>query len=235
MAGHRARRPFQWRIAAGAGAGVVALAMVAWLAFGGGGRPAPRGAAGPPAAPTSAPAPADTGVPAALASAPSLPASASPSPSRGRTATPAPSAPSQGQTQRFYVTLYGARDNTPPGSREIAYPTVHREAGGTGTYADPVTFATSRVELPVGTLIYYPYLKRYFVMEDDCVDCDREWAERGFRHIDLWAGASTNAGIIDCEEALTQNGQVPVIVRPAPGLPVDTTPLYDGTHCYRPR
>ena len=235
MAGHRARQRFDRRVVLGAGAGVVALALVAWLAFGGNGRPAPRGAAAAPVAPASGgpPAEAETGAPAALASAPSRPASPSPPPSRSPTGSPASSA--QGRTGQYYVTLYGARDNTPPGSREIAYPTVHREAGGTGTYSDPVTFATSRAELPVGTIVYYPYLKRYFVMEDDCVDCDREWAGRGYRHIDLWAGASTNAGIVDCEEALTQDGQVPVIVNPAPTLPVDTTPLYDGSHCYRPR
>jgi chitosanase len=144
-------------------------------------------------------------------------------------------------TAKYYVTLYGAHDNTPADSRDIAYPVIHDEAGGTGTYQDPLTFATDKAELPVGTIIYYPYLKRYFIMEDDCTECDQDWTGGGpnggprFPHIDLWAGASNDSGIDNCEAALTQNGQVDVIIDPpATGLPLDTTPLYDGGRCYPP-
>ncbi|GDY30080.1 hypothetical protein [Gandjariella thermophila] len=45
------------------------------------------------------------------------------------------------------VTLYGARDNDPPGSSDISYPQIHSQAGGTGTYDDPITFATDKDEL----------------------------------------------------------------------------------------
>jgi hypothetical protein len=147
---------------------------------------------------------------------------------------PAPPAPGQGQARKFFVTFYGARDNDPPGSRDIAYPVIHKQADGKGTRADPITFATSKDELPIGTVAYYPPLKRYFIMEDQCVDCEKEWAKDRRPHIDLWAGPSTDAGIIACEESLTPNGQVTVIINPPPNLPVDTTPIYDGSKCIKP-
>jgi hypothetical protein len=176
---------------------------------------------------------------------PSATPSASPSPSVSPTRKPSRSpspTPSQGVTRRFYVTLYSSRDNTPKGSRAIAYPTVHREAGGTGTFGDPITLATSRDELPSGTRVYYPYLRRYFVMEDDCVACDQDWAGDGpnggpdFPHLDVWAGDSEDSGITACERSLTQSGQVPVVVDPPAGLPVVTAPIWDEDQgsCWRP-
>lgn len=51
-------------------------------------------------------------------------------------------------TVQAFMTLYGYVDNSPPGT-DIAHPCGTRtRAGGTGTYADPVTFATDRHELP---------------------------------------------------------------------------------------
>lgn len=87
-------------------------------------------------------------------------------------------------TRNFLVTLYGWPDNSPPGN-DIAYPesdgnpTIHNAAGGTGTYANPITYATDKAELPIGTIVYYPYLHRYFIMEDDCVECDEDWTGSG--------------------------------------------------------
>jgi hypothetical protein len=137
-------------------------------------------------------------------------------------------------TYTMYVTLYGALDNDPPGSAAIAYPQIHSQAGGTGTYGDPVTFATNRSELAPGTRVYYSYLKKYFIMEDDCAQCDSDWNSGKKRHIDLWAGNSTNSGILDCEDELTRSGSV--IVNPASTLAVDTTPIFNtSTHkCYSP-
>ena len=223
------------------------LALAGWGLFGHGGdgrhadladRPAtglPTGL--PTGVPTGVPTDAPGSDPSASAPAgvasPGAPASPTPGPRR----PPGPS-PTGGRTQTYLVTLYGGRDNTPPGSAEIAYPKVHKQAGGTGTFRDPVTFATDKTELAIGTIVYYPYLKRYFVMEDECVECHQDWVGHGpdggprFAHIDLWAGGSTNAGITDCENALTRSG--PVVVNPSANLPVDTTPLYDGHRCYQP-
>ena len=71
-----------------------------------------------------------------------------------------------GESLSVYATFYGWADNSPPGGA-IAYPksdgnpTVHETAGGSGTYADPITFATDKAELPVGTLLYVPFIEKY--------------------------------------------------------------------------
>ena len=109
---------------------------------------------------------------------------------------------------------------------------MHRQAGGSGTWADPTTFATDRTELPVGTRIYFAPLRRYFVMEDDCTECDQDWTQRR-PHIDLWAGAATDSGIVRCEDSLTRDGQSAVLVNPPPNLPVTPGPLYDDGRCAR--
>ncbi|MGH3657350.1 MAG: hypothetical protein ACRDUA_11875 [Micromonosporaceae bacterium] len=91
---------------------------------------------------------------------------------------------------------HGAADNDPPGSTAIAYPRVHRRAGGTKTYAEAITFATNyHATDPPGTRIYVPRLAKYFVMEDDC-RCDQP-----INHVDLWAGGvGTDRGVLACED-----------------------------------
>jgi hypothetical protein len=138
------------------------------------------------------------------------------------------------QTGNYLVTFYGWPDNSPPGA-QITYPssqgnpTVHDSAGGTGTYSDPVTFATDQAELPVGTRIYVPYLDRYFVMEDDCTECDQDWTGSGpdggpgLLHVDLWVGgqgALQSQDVTSCEHKLTRT-TAQVIVDPPAGLPAD--------------
>ena len=151
-------------------------------------------------------------------------------------------------TRNFLVTLYGWPDNSPPGNA-IAYPadegnpTLHNVASGTGTYADPITYATDKAELPIGTKVYYPFLHRYFIMEDDCVECDEDWTGQGpdggpgLYHIDLWIGGQNgnSTDVINCEDNLTQNS-APAIVNPPSNEPVDTTPLFNssGNKCYDP-
>lgn len=143
------------------------------------------------------------------------------------------------------VTLYGWNDNSPPGCG-IAYPVVHRCAGGTGTYADPITFASDAGELAPGTRIYYRPLQRYFIMEDDCGGCVADWAGRGpdggpgYRHVDLWAGGGPGdaaGALYACEDRWTSNGQAPVIVDPPPGEPVQQGPIFDAAtgSCYSGR
>lgn len=120
------------------------------------------------------------------------------------------------------VTFYGAADNDPPGSTTIEFPQVHQAAGGTGTYADPITFATAYDDTyPPGTRIYVPRLEKYFVMEDSCA-CDQPED-----HVDLWAGGTgADPGVLDCENQLTISGNEEVVKDPDPRRPVDTRPLY---------
>jgi len=151
-------------------------------------------------------------------------------------------------TRNFLVTLYGWPDNSPPGNaiaypENEGYPTIHNVASGTGTYSDPITYATDQAELPVGTIVYYAYLHRYFIMEDDCTECDEDWTGQGpdggpgLYHIDLWIngeGGNSN-DVINCEDNLTQNSEA-VIIDPPSNEPVDTTPLFNSSDnsCYDP-
>jgi hypothetical protein len=144
----------------------------------------------------------------------------------------------------MYATYYGWYDNSPPGCA-TAYSGC---AGGTGTRAHPITFASDKNELPVGTILYYPTVEKYFVMGDDCQECDEDWAGKGpdggphFRHADLWTGGKggNEFDAINCEDALTQglpNGApvlTPFIVNPPSDMPVSTEALFDArtNHCY---
>ena len=136
-------------------------------------------------------------------------------------------------TRNFFVTLYGWPDNSPPGDG-TAFGSGH--AGGTGTYANPVTFATDQHELAPGTKVYYPYLHRYFIMQDECVECDQDWAN-GKYHIDLWVGGKggNTSAVLNCEDNLTQDS-AQVILSPPSTEPVDTTPLFNSStnKCYNP-
>ncbi len=158
-----------------------------------------------------------------------LPAvSASPAPTRPSTDRARPA----GRSWTAHVTFYGAGDNDPPGSSAIAHPNArHPEAGGTGTYADPVTLASDARELAVGTVVYDPPLKKYFVMEDDCASCIDEWGSARRPHIDLWAGDYSGSAFLACQYALTPNGTVVVELNPPPGRAVDTRPLYGSGGC----
>jgi 3D (Asp-Asp-Asp) domain-containing protein len=125
------------------------------------------------------------------------------------------------------ITFYAARDNDPPGSRAIAYAgTVHSQAGGTGTFEDPLTFAAAAGKFKPGTKVYVPDVKRYFILEDTCATCSGS-------HIDLWAGPATDAGVISCEEALTRDGPRPYEVNPPAGRPVVPGDLYRGGQCFQ--
>jgi hypothetical protein len=85
--------------------------------------------------------------------------------------------------------------------------------------------------LAVGTTIYYPPLRKYFVMEDLCASCVTRWESTHTPQIDLWVGAATDAGVLACEEALTPDDPVVVEVDPPLDRPVDTTPLYRDGRC----
>jgi hypothetical protein len=144
---------------------------------------------------------------------------------------PAPS------TVNIYATYYGWFDNTPPGCA-TAYAGC---ASGNGTYADPITFASDTKEFPVGTILYYPTLEKYFIMEDLCQECTEDWRGHGpdggpeLHHVDLWLdGEGGNEfDVINCEDALTQglpDGApllTPFIKSPPDNEPVSSEPLFN--------
>lgn len=129
------------------------------------------------------------------------------------------------------ITFYSAPDNDPPGSRKIAYPGQHAQAGGTGTYQDPQTFASAHPQVyPPGTKIYVPKFQRYYVMEDLCA------CSHGANHVDLWLEPSgTNSQVLACENTLTKpQGMDTIIKDPDPNQPVDLRPLMSNGACRAP-
>ena len=134
------------------------------------------------------------------------------------------------------ITFYGWPDNSPPGDA-IAHPVIHKVASGDGTYCNPTTFATERkndMRVPYGMKIYVPTIEQYFIREDDCA---HSGPKRGHGHngcsglwFDLWIGgdkASKPHAVFWCENHLTPNGKVQVILDPDDGEPVsDPGPIY---------
>lgn len=130
-----------------------------------------------------------------------------------------------------YLTMYGWPDNDPPGPaiaypRSGGFPTVHNQAGGTGTYADPITLASDQRELPIGTIVWITAYHKYAVMEDQCAECEQEWGASRRWHLDLWTGGQgvNPSTVLSREDDLTLDSAT-VIVHPPSNLSVDTTPL----------
>lgn len=142
------------------------------------------------------------------------------------TPIPPPQAPSTlpptstGET-RFdaYITGYSYYDNTPPGSADISHPVIHSKAGGTGTYADPITLAVGHsltggkdtLDYPAGTKFYIPGLRRYVIVEDTCGDggspqngpCHTGY--QGHPWLDVWVGKGASKSASDaCMDKITE-------------------------------
>jgi hypothetical protein len=154
----------------------------------------------------------------------------------------APSTPAAGES-RFsaYITAYTYWDNTPPGSSDISDPIIHQKAGGTGTFADPITLAVGHsyaggvhtLDYAPGTKFYLPYLKKYFIVEDTCGDGSHpengpcHTGYQGHPWLDLWIDgangtrSSTNA----CAEELTEVHAI--IENPASNYAVVPGPVYN--------
>ncbi|HEU0027743.1 MAG TPA: hypothetical protein VFQ25_11565 [Ktedonobacterales bacterium] len=134
--------------------------------------------------------------------------------------------------QRVWETFYAARDNDPPGSRNIAYPghppRHERATADQGTYAHPITLAADKRWLPVGTIVYAPRWRKYYVMEDQCVPCEADWARSRLHHVDLYISSSVRPAVLKAEDEATKEEAENdiIILKPPPNLAVDTTPLY---------
>ena len=122
-----------------------------------------------------------------------------------------------------YVTFYGFDDNddgnpTHLGTGIISHATIHGFANeDLGTYEKPGTLATDINFVSPGTKVYVPALKRYYVMEDTCVECSEDWL-RSKAHVDLYV-SGTGPELSACEDRLTME-RTKIIIAPPPDLPV---------------
>lgn len=130
-----------------------------------------------------------------------------------------------------WLSSYDTWNNSPPGcgieyARSYGYPAIHNCAGGTGTYANPVTFAAQDsgvFNLAPGTRIYIPYFAKYFILEDLCSSCYTALAQA-----DIWVGgvpASQEADQSNPANMVNLWQRESVIVNPGGHLPVRTVPL----------
>ncbi len=153
--------------------------------------------------------------------------------------------PQTGETRlRVYLTGYSYWDNTPPGSAIIARPVLHREAGGTGTFKDPVTLAVGHRKVgdtfipdyPPGTRFYLPRLRKYAMVEDLCGDGDTPQlgpchiGYQGHSWVDIYVGGiGHDAKIADaCTRMIT--GIQPAILNPRPDYPSEAGEVL-STNC----
>lgn len=170
----------------------------------------------------------------------STPAVTPPAPS------PAPT-PATGEIRfKAYNTLYAAGDNTPPGSTQIDLGGHSGNAGGTGTYNDPITLAVGGSlatgkevdDYPYGTRFYVPAFRKYFIAEDFCGDgsapqnkpCHKSEMP-GYPQLDLYAGPASGSAVLNCEDKLT--GVHLMIQNPAANYAVVTGNIYSNS-CMTP-
>lgn len=168
-------------------------------------------------------------------------------PTRVPTSTPRPAptpSPPVPTSRPYYLTGYSYWDNTPPGSAAISHPVLHRQAGGAGTYDDPITVAVGHaivngVDIPLdapGTRYYLQAHRRYLIVEDTCGDGPRPQDGPCYRlpavlrgkavaWLDAWMdGRAAGRTASDrCMSDLT--GVTPVVKNPPRGLPVSPGPF----------
>lgn len=133
-----------------------------------------------------------------------------------------------------FLTAYSFWDNTPPASAAIAFPVIHTQAGGIGTYDDPITIAVGHkiengvqtLDYPVGTLFYVKRLKKYAIVEDVCGDGQQPQfgpchiGYRGYPWLDIYQGGEGGAASQTVKCARRVTGIQPIIMEPPNNLPV---------------
>jgi hypothetical protein len=150
---------------------------------------------------------------------------------------PSPPAAAPGEKQlTIWLTGYSWQDNTPPGSSAVGEPVLHTEAGGQGTFADPITVAVPGLQgatsWPPGTKFYLSTVQRYVIVEDSGASPPPPTAET---HLDMWVdGRDGTKDTTDaCEDQFT--GNVPAQVNPPDNLPVMAGPIFANGKCNIPQ
>lgn len=141
----------------------------------------------------------------------------------------------KGRKMNVYLTGYTYWDNTPPGSAEIARPVLRNKAGGTGTWASPITIAVGHriengrqtLDFPAGTRFYLPRLQKYAIVEDVCGDgptpqngpCHSGY--KGHHWLDIWIGGKNMSAAESDACARRITAVQPIILDPPRDLPVN--------------
>jgi len=127
------------------------------------------------------------------------------------------------------LTAYSHEDNQGGNNARICCAVLHREAGGTGTFADPITTAVpgsgSSMETKAGTKIYIPALSAYFIVEDSGA------TPTGKPRFDLWMDGRGLSSASSCMDKITRT--TTVIINAAAGKSVGRVgPLADSSGCH---
>lgn len=150
-----------------------------------------------------------------------------------------------------YTTAYTYWDNTPPGSAVVSHPVIHKEAGGSGTFNDPITLAVGHsiinnqdiLDYPAGTIFYIPNVRRYFIVEDTCGDgdspqngpCHTGYPAGTTTWVDMWLDglSGTPSAVDECARKLTnENNESHVIIQnPASNYVVVPGPMFQNGSC----
>ena len=138
----------------------------------------------------------------------------------------------------IWLTGYSFQDNTPPSSAIVSAPILHKNAGGTGTYTDPITVAVpghasdGDMAWKGGTRFYLPTVQRYVIVEDSGASPAPSGQDG---HLDMWVdgqGGSKSASD-NCMDKITGTG-IPAIMNPPPGKPVIVGPITSDGTCHIP-
>lgn len=129
----------------------------------------------------------------------------------------------------LHTTGYSFQDNQGGDNATISCGTIHKTAGGDGTYNNPITVAVpghagQGVETPCGTRIYVPKYQKYFIVEDTGAT---KYPDA--HHIDIYVdGQGTTASASKkCMDPVTTNdgSPTPAIINPPPGEQVMAGPI----------
>ncbi|WP_051343312.1 LysM peptidoglycan-binding domain-containing protein [Pseudonocardia spinosispora] len=155
-------------------------------------------------------------------------------PTKVATAAKADAVKTTGPTQqkKIWLTGYSYQDNTPAGSSIVSTPVLHKEAGGTGTYADPITVAVPGKGNGIwksGSRFYLPTVKRYVIAEDTGASPAPSGQDG---HLDMWIGGQggTKSATDACMDKITATG-VTAQYNPPSNLPVIKGPIYSAGKC----
>jgi hypothetical protein len=149
---------------------------------------------------------------------------------------PAPKPVTSGSGVRMagvYITAYDYYVSNPHQVPATSRPVLHRRAGGTGTFANPITVAVADgsnggLQFRAGTKFYVPNLRAYFVAEDSMGQ-----SSGGRVHLNVWADGRTSSASSSYNCASHVTGNYLVIRNPSRKYAVVPGPLAAHNRCRR--